>query len=203
MILMMPTKMKRIVKFFAPILLFSLGWVVGLLVKDLNWFQYDSSFNLFELLYCLIAAGVALYLGGVIERGLQDRRNQKDILIKKYVELDEALKSVQSSIKYNAGVYEVSDFEINRTIQRVGILSEQAEKVLKRLYPQALSDTDYSKVRSRPLSKKCTQLRKGNVDISRNGDTWLYSPNRFVEIEKEIWSCREKCFNNMLVVNKQ
>ena len=83
--------MKHIKRCIYGIIIFSVGWVIGLLVKDWNWFQYDSSFNLFELFYCIVTLFISLYIANVIENVLQNKRSQKDIIIKKIEEVDSAL----------------------------------------------------------------------------------------------------------------
>ena len=190
-------------KYAVLLICFALGWIVGLVVKDLNWFQYDSSFNLFELLYCVITALVAFYLTGVIEDSIQKGRAQKDILIGKYNELDAAIKDVLESIMYKNDHYEVSNYIINLKIKTIATLSKQCEDVLKRLYPNLVEDNAFSKISSRTISRYCTKLSNGDEDIKLIKNKWEYSNGRYCEIEKEIWSCREKCLNNILLINQQ
>ena len=81
--------MRKINTYILPaIALFSSGWIIGLIVRDIAWFEYDNSFNLFELFYTVVSIWLAVYIARAIEKGVQDRRNQKDILIKHIDDVD-------------------------------------------------------------------------------------------------------------------
>lgn len=204
--LRMRTKMKHIKRSLYGIIIFAVGWVIGLLVKDWNWFQYDSSFNLFELFYCIVTLFISLYIANVIENVLQNKRSQKDIIIKKIEEVDGALVELLALFSYEKdnNRYSISNFHILSKAKQISQLAQRFHKTIKHYYPDLLNDINYECIKTRKLVNICTKLPSTQQDnIKCVDDTWFYSQDKFVDIQKEINHLRDLCFNDILKLNEQ
>lgn len=204
--LRMQMKMKHIKRCIYGIIVFSGGWIVGLVVKDWNWFQYDSSFNLFELIYCIISLLISLYIANVIEKVLQNKRSQKDIIIKKIEEVDGALVELLALFDYNNDeqVYSISNFQVLSKIKHIGQLARRFHRTIDNYYPNLIKEADYREIKTRRLVEICTKLSSTQqYSIKCVNDIWYYSQDKFVDIQKEINNLRDICFEDILKLNLQ
>ena len=128
--------MKRITKAITAVLIFAVGWIVGLIASDLSWFQYDNSFSIFDLLYAVISVGVAIYIAHVIENGLQNKRGQKDLIIKRIEEVDNAINDVLSSFNCESGKYQISNSKLLSQAKQIGMKYKRIESSIKKYYPE-------------------------------------------------------------------
>lgn len=197
--------MNKIKYILVGIIVFILGWIIGLLVKDWNWFQYDSSFNLFELLYCIFTLSISLYIAHIIENVSLNKRNQKDIIIKKVEEVDNKLILLVESFKYDKNKYTITNFHILSMTKHISQLSQRYEKSIKKYYPALIGNSNFHLIKTRNLVKYCTDLPKNKSDtnIECSNDIWYYSEEKFVDIQKEINKLRDYCFENILLLNEQ
>ena len=75
--------MKNLIKLFPFAIVFVLGSIVALITSNIGFFEYENKFNIFELLYFILSAGIALFITNRIDDALQRRRSQKDLILKK------------------------------------------------------------------------------------------------------------------------
>ncbi len=200
----MQQKMKN--NFLTIIIIFLIGWGIGLLIQDLNWFQYDSQFNLFELLYFLGTGLIALYVAHKIEKSIQDNRTQKDMIINKIQEVDSSLIKLKESFVKAGNKYKITNFHLQSQAKNIAIQIKRYEMAIKSIYPNILKSTDYKKISTRKLVKICslTPLTPNlSEDICCLNDEWQYSENKYVEISNEIENMRDLCFSLTLKLNMQ
>ena len=62
------------------LIIFSLGWIVGLILSDLNFFFYDNKFNIFELLYFICNALLTIYIAYIISQSIESKKVKKVLL---------------------------------------------------------------------------------------------------------------------------
>lgn len=203
-ILKMHVTMKRITKAIITILIFAVGWIVGLIASDLSWFQYDNSFSIFDLFYAVISVGVAIYIAHVIENGLQNKRGQKDLIIKRIEEIDNAINDVLSSFNCESGKYQISNSKLLSQAKQIGMKYKRIESSIKKYYPEYAKTEAFKStaINTRKLVSICTKTSKtSSEDISCENDIWTYSEGKFIDILKEISELRNRCFNNSLQIN--
>lgn len=187
------------------IIIFVLGWLIGLCVKDFKWFLYEQTFNLFECIYFVISIAIAVYVAQKIEKGNQDYRNQKDIILSKMDEVDKALLMLYESFIIKNKRYEIENIQILGQCKNIYKLADCYEKSINSYYPNLLLSNNFQTIRTRKLVRICTYVPpKGKQnDIFCKNDKWSYSEEKFVEIKNEIDNLRYLCFQNKLLLNNQ
>ena len=199
--------MRKINTYILPaIALFSSGWIIGLIVRDIAWFEYDNSFNLFELFYTVVSIWLAVYIARAIEKGVQDRRNQKDILIKHIDDVDGQLEVLLSSFTHENDTYSIDNFTVLGRAKSIGMEAKKYERFIAKYYPVFAESSEYKSltINTRKLVRLCTKLpTKHNNQISCINDVWTYSSERFLDIQNEMNKLREQCFNLELLLNDQ
>ncbi|MBP9993477.1 MAG: hypothetical protein KBT67_00835 [bacterium] len=183
-------------------LLIAFGWVFGLLVRSLSWFEYDNSFNLFDLIYFIFTGGIALFITSRIEESLQARRGQKDIILQKIDEVDERIKELTTDFKQENNRYTIGNFELLLKVKQFGMLASHYEKSIAKYYPELTKDKQFSKISSaRKFVKICTSDGDAERAVCVD-DKWSYSQDKFVEIVTELNRLSQICFTNKLLLNK-
>jgi len=187
------------------IIIFSLGWLIGLFLKDYNYFTYESDFNLFECFYFIVSIAFAIYVAKKIEKGNQDYRSQKDIILTKIDEVDEDLKKLlQSFCINNRKRYEINNVHILSMSKNIAQLVTCYEKSIETYYSDLFDSDKFYRIKTRKLVRICTYLpSEPSQDITCKNDVWSYSEEKFVEIRSEINFLRTSCFQNKLLLNNQ
>lgn len=183
-------------------LLIVFGWVFGLLVRSLSWFEYENTFNLFDLLYFIFSGGIALFITSRIEESLQARRGQKDIILQKIDEVDSRIKNLESNFECVNDRYTIGNTALLMQIKQFGMLATQYEKSIAQYYPDMTKDLQYHKISAaRKLVRICTVDDDADRAVCNN-DKWSYSVDKFVEIITELNRLSQICFTNKLLLNK-
>jgi len=183
-------------------IIFAFGWTFGLLVRSLSWFEYEKTFNLFDLLYFLFSGGIALFITSRIEESLQARRGQKDIILQKIDEVDERIKGLAADFQNNGDRFIIANTKLLMKIKQFGMLASHYEKSIAKYYPELLNDNQFHKITSaRKLVRICTIDGDDNRAVCEN-DIWSYSTDKFVEIVAELNRLSQICFTNKLLLNK-
>lgn len=94
------------------LIIFSLGWIVGLILSNLNFFFYDNKFNIFELLYFICNALLTVYVAYIISQSIESKKGEKGIIIEKANEIDELLKDLQNKFVERNGKYTINNLTI-------------------------------------------------------------------------------------------
>ena len=190
-----------IISIFCVIIIFALGWTVGLLVQGWSFFIYDNSFNLFDLIYFIFSGGIALFITSRIEEALQTRRGQKDIILQKIDEVDERIKKLSISFNYDKSFFIINNTELLMKIKEFGMIASHYEKSVEKYYPHLAKNKEFCKISSaRKLVKICTSDRN-RIDAYCVQDCWHYSYGKYIEIISELNRLSQICFNNKLLLN--
>ena len=192
----------KITTAFLRCVIFALGWSFGLIVRSLAWFEYEKTFNLFDLFYFLFTGGIALFITSRIEESLQARRGQKDIILQKIDEVDNRIKELSSDFLIEGNRYKIANTKLLMKIKQFGMLASHYENSIAKYYPEMLKEQQFHKISSaRKLVRICTSDGDNNMAICEN-DVWSYSTERFVEIIAELNRLSQICFINKLLLNK-
>lgn len=181
---------------------FAIGWIVGLICKDLRWFLYENTFNLFELLYFISTSGIALYIAHRIEKGIQDTRNQKDLLIKKIDEIDQEINDLWRSIQRVGNHYEIDLSLMVSQLKMLNIHIRRTHNAIEHFYPTAYKEQHLKSLSVRNLRMLTTYTQRGMTDlISCSAGRLHYDEERCAEIRTEISKMRDICFDDVLELN--
>lgn len=115
------------------LIIFSLGWIVGLILSDLNFFFYDNTFNIFELLYFICNALLTVYVAYIISQSIESKKGEKGIIIEKANEIDELLKDLQSKFVERNGKYTINNLTIVGQSKVINMIINQTRKSIKNI----------------------------------------------------------------------
>lgn len=185
----------------------SLGWLIGLLLYDWNWFQYEQKFNLFELLYFVITGCFALFITHRIEKTIQDKRSQKELIIEKIKEVDNAIKELKINFIFDSSnnKYKIQNTNLLSQAKSITMWAKRYETSVQEYYQPLFQSECFFKIGTRQLVRICTYTspRTNNVNLQCVSGEWLYSEDKYVEIMTEIERLRDICYRNALLLNKQ
>lgn len=179
----------------------AVGWLLGLICKDLGWFVYDNTFSIFELLYFLLTTGTAVYIAHRIEKGLQDTRNQKDILIKQIEEVTRDIDCIWNSIQRVGKHYEIDLFDITSQLKNLAMQIQRTHKAIEHFYPTAYTN-NLESLSIITLRQLTTYTQRGtSTIISCEAGRMHYSDERYADIRMEISKLKDICFEDILELN--
>ena len=168
-------------------IIFSLGWIVGLILSDLNFFFYDNKFNIFELLYFICNAWLTIYIAYIISQSIESKKGEKGIIIEKANEIDELLKDLQNKFVERNGKYTINNLTIVGQSKVINMIINQTRKSVKRYYKDIEDSDDFKQINIRKLVRICTNSQPGKEDVIKcENDIWTYSPDKYVEIINEL-----------------
>lgn len=179
------------------------GATLALILYDFSYFVYENSFNIFELLYFVLTAAIAIFVTGRLDEAIQRKRSQKDIIIHKIEEVDAEIKNLYGLFVFNG---ETNKYSSNNTallskIKSIALWSKRYENSVKHNYPTL--ESSFVKINTRKLVSICTKVpRTGETqDIVCENNFWLYSEDKYSQIQREIENIRSICFDNILLLN--
>ncbi len=192
-------RMKRV----NMLIIFSLGWVVGLILSNLNFFFYENKFNIFELLYFICNALLTLYVAYIISQSIESKKSEKCIIIEKANEIDDLLKDLQNKFVERNGKYTITNLTIVGQSKIINMIINQIRKSITKYYKHIEDSGDFKQIKIRKLVRICTNSQSGQENMIKcENDIWTYSPDKYAEIINELQKLRELCYLNKLVLNK-
>lgn len=194
--------MKIVIKLLPYLLIFVLGGIVASITRSWGFFVYENKFNIFELLYFVLSAGIALFITNRIDDALQRRRSQKDIILKKMEEVDYAVKGLNDLFTFDANKVKLSNTPFLNKVKTIGMWAKRYEESVTKYYSDLDKQIGYTKLNTRNLVRVCTKTSDERTeDISCENDVWTYSEGKFVQIKDEMEKIRSVCYNNMILLN--
>lgn len=186
-------------------ILLSVGAILALLLQNLSFFVYENSFNLFELLYFVLTIAIAVFVTSRLDETIQRKRSQRDIIIRKVEEVDNAIKDISNLFSYddNTLKYSANNTLILCNIKNIGLWAKRYERSITDYYPSLENNTKYKKINTRKLVSACTKISKKDTpnDIMCSNNQWLYSEEKYTLIQSEIESLRSICYQNVILLN--
>lgn len=194
--------MKNVIKLLPYLLVFVLGGIVASITRSWGIFIYENKFNIFELFYFVLSAGIALFITNRIDDALQRRRSQKDIILKKMEEVDYAVKGLNELFTFDENKVKLSNTPFLSKVKTIGMWAKRYEESVTRYYSELNEQTGYIRLNTRNLVRVCTKTSDERPeDISCENDIWTYSDSKFVQIKDEMEKIRTICYNNMILLN--
>ena len=194
--------MKLIIRFLPYVLVFVFGGIFVTITRSLSFFVYENTFNIFELLYFILSAGIALFITGRIDDALQRKRSQKDLILKKMEEVDSAIKDLNDLFIFESNKYKLANTPFLGRVKSIGMWAKRYEESISTYYNKLDSTKAYVKLNTRKLVKVCTKINGQNEeDISCKNDVWYYSEGKYIQIKTEIENIRTICYKNMILLN--
>lgn len=194
--------MKVVIRCLPYLLVFVLGNIVALITRSWGIFVYENKFNIFELFYFVLSAGIALFITNRIDDALQRRRSQKDLILKKMEEVDNAVKDLNNLFVFEDTKAKLPNTPFLSIVKSIGMWAKRYEESINKYYKDLEQTNGYIKLNTRSLVKVCTKTSgEAQDDIFCQNDIWTYSEGKFIQIKDEIEKIRTICYNNMILLN--
>lgn len=179
--------------------IFALGWIVGLLLESWCWLKLSNEVSVFDAITLVVSALLAIYVAKTIEKGVQDKRSEKDIFCNKIEDLDKILERIEQ-ITNNDG------FSYKTLVATYLVLYKaykRLEKPLLETYPDANE-------KSREIVNKLTVFKKlatytnphHDDNVRVENDRVTYSLTRHSILFRDIEEIRDDLFNLTILVNR-
>lgn len=96
--------MRTITKIAVAIVIFALGWVVGLFAERWSWFEFSNEVSLLDVISLVITTAIGLYVAVVIQNNLENKRAEKEIIYGQFNFVEQYLSELRSEVsKEQAG----------------------------------------------------------------------------------------------------
>ena len=139
------------------LLVFVLGNIVALITRSWGIFVYENKFNIFELFYFVLSAGIALFITNRIDDALQRRRSQKDLILKKMEEVDNAVKDLNNLFVFEDTKAKLPNTPFLSIVKSIGMWAKRYEESINKYYKDLEQTNGYIKLNTRSLVKVCTK----------------------------------------------
>ena len=159
-----------------------LGWIACLLLEDHSFLTLEGDVNLMDILTIVVDLFIACIVVRTVEKGLQNKRIEKDIYIAELNSIINILEPLgdkcakDTTLSYNVTVYNIGRMRkcfvrLWRMIEERdhGFSKEQSNKKeqfinLARSLDTLLTDSsDYNRV---DVSYDCVTIRRGNIYLN-------------------------------------
>lgn len=173
---------KRIIVFVSFIIGIVLGWIACLLLEDHSFLTLEGDVNLMDILTIVVDLFIACIVVRTVEKGLQNKRIEKDIYIAELNSIINILEPLgdkcakDTTLSYNVTVYNIGRMRkcfvrLWRMIEERdhGFSKEQSNKKeqfinLARSLDTLLTDSsEYNRV---DVSYDCVTIRRGNIYLN-------------------------------------
>jgi hypothetical protein len=160
----------KYLKYFLYVFLICLGILVGIAIHHYHNLPIAEAINIVDLATLVTTIFLAVYIPGVLDRKLQIRRDKKDLIEKRIVELQALYRKINLIIQ-NEEPLKVKDLlVIKNTLDVV----QHRQSLIISLLRYANFSASFEKD-----IKKITALAKGHKELLLSGnmeeDTFLYS----------------------------
>ena len=180
---------------------FSLGWYLGQWAE--NWAFITLSFDIpaINLFTTAVTLGVTVYVAKIIQKSVQDRKSQNQLLIKR---LDDIEKMV-GEIEQMTGTDGFSYIALLARFENLYISLKRVEDEIHRVYPQLNPSTpsETTLVNVHQIQNAATYVPVNSREIVVEDDRVKYSQAKRNEIYTLLSSLRDKLFDIQVSINRQ
>lgn len=90
--------MRTITKIAVAIVIFALGWVVGLFAENWSWFEFSNEVSLLDVISLVITTAIGLYVAVVIQNNLENKRAEKEIIYGQFNFVEQYLTELRTEV---------------------------------------------------------------------------------------------------------
>lgn len=183
------------------ILTFFAGWYIGLWVE--NWAFVTMSFDVpaINLLTTAVTLGVTVYVAKIIQKSVQDRKSQNQLLIQRI----DRIEKLVDEIDHTTSVDGFSYIGLQASIKNLYMSLNRVINEIHRLYPEIKKQVSSKQalLNVRELENVATFTVKNNSQIRISADKFFYSQPKRTEVNSSLSSLRDKLFDLQIEVNGQ
>ncbi len=178
--------------------IFASGWIAGQLLESWCWLTLSNEVNVFDAITLVVSAVLAIYVAKTIEKGVQDKRSEKNIFCNKIEDLDKILERIEQMTNNDGFSYKtlVATYQV-------------LYKAYKRLEKPLLQTNPNAAAKSREIVNKLTSFKKlatytnphHDENVKIEDDKVTYSLARHSILFRDIEEIRDDLFNLTIAVN--
>ena len=195
--------MRTITKIAVAIVLFALGWVVGLFAENWSWFVFSNEVSLLDVISLVITTAIGLYVAVVIQNNLENKRAEKEIIYGQFNFVEQYLSELRLEVSK-----EQSE-GLNDIVAKIGGCRKFWSKIvtlIKGKYGINLSKYNINPNEFIKLNQLCTSTPiigvQDNSVLAQDGKV-SYSEFRKNEIYSEIDRIRMTIVDLKLLINQK
>ena len=195
--------MRTITKIAIAIVIFALGWVVGLFAENWSWFVFSNEVSLLDVISLVITTAIGLYVAVVIQNNLESKRAEKEIIYGQFNFVEQYLAELRSEVSKEQA--EGS----NDIVAKIGGCRKFWSKIvtlIKEKYGIDLSKYNINPNEFIKLNQLCTSTPiigvQDNSVLAQDGKV-SYSETRKNEIYSEIDRIRMTIVDLKLLINQK
>ena len=195
--------MRTITKIAIAIVIFALGWVVGLFAENWSWFVFSNEVSLLDVISLVITTAIGLYVAVVIQNNLESKRAEKEIIYGQFNFVEQYLAELRSEVSKEQA--EGS----NDIVAKIGGCRKFWSKIvtlIKEKYGIDLSKYNINPNEFIKLNQLCTSTPiigvQDNSVLAQDGMV-SYSETRKNEIYSEIDRIRMTIVDLKLLINQK
>lgn len=197
---------KRMSKLIVAVALIALGWVLGQYIENIAFFTYSHEISLIDVISLIVTVFMAWYVSRILEKSIQDKRTEKDLILSKIDEVDQAINSL---ILLNSSESTVSYVKVVHILTKSRKWSVRFWNIIDQKY-KGLSNKEKDNYTSmlnkmREANILCTYTPPTSVDeniLIVDGEI-TYSNARKYEIDIKLESIRDDLIDFKMKVNIQ
>lgn len=195
--------MRTITKIAIAIVLFALGWVVGLFAENWSWFVFNNEVSLLDVLSLVITTAIGLYVAVVIQNNIENKRVEKDIIFGLLNFVEQYLLELRTEVSKEqaAGSDDI--------VSKIGACRKYWSKIMTLIHDKYGIDFSSNNINPNEFIK-LNQLCTGTAIIGANDSSVLvkdgkasYSDTRKNEIHTEIDRIRMIIVDLKLLINQK
>ena len=200
--------MKNPKQFKYYLILFFVAFGIGFTISKLTNFGYfiiKKDISIIEALTFFVTIGLGIYIAKVLQKEIQDKRVEKDIIFRRFDEVNNMISNLSQLIQEK----DINFLKIVSTISNTNKTIQNIHKVLKAIKISVSKDLEYDiQINIANLRKLLTltppiEDERKEKPIVINNDIVIYSEKRKIEIETEIESFKNNLLYIQLNLNKQ
>lgn len=182
-------------------IIFGLGWLFGIWVE--NWAFVTLTFEVpaINLVTTIATLLVTVYVAKIIQKSVQNRNSQNQLLIKRIEEIDKLVEDIEHTTSTNGFSY----VGVLAKFKNLQISCKRVLDETKRLYP-TMNKPQYLKIL--PLIHQSQGVAtyipvNGGNGISVVHDSVSYSSSKRTEIYSSLSILRDELFDLQVGINQQ